>query len=52
MEAEIHRANVEGVAGRPSIVEAHGSGYPAPLCGEFEVVIMIEGVTEEMHGSN
>jgi hypothetical protein len=27
-------------------------GYPAPLHGEFEVVIMIEGVTEEMHGSD
>jgi len=28
-------------------------GYPAPLfTGEFEVVIMIEGVIEEMHGSD
>ena len=24
----------------------------SPFTGEFEVVIMIEGVTEEMHGSN
>ncbi len=28
------------------------SGHPAPLHGEFEVVIMIERVTEEMHGSD
>jgi hypothetical protein len=28
------------------------SGYPAPLHGEFELLIMIESVTEEMHGSN
>ena len=27
-------------------------GYPAPFHGEFELVIMIEGVTEEMHGSD
>jgi len=27
-------------------------GSPLPLAGEFEVVIMIEGVTEEMHGSD
>jgi hypothetical protein len=27
-------------------------GYQAPLHGEFEVGIMIESVTEEMHGSD
>jgi hypothetical protein len=27
-------------------------GIPLPFCGEFEVVIMIEVVTEEMHGSD
>jgi len=27
-------------------------GIPLPFTGEFEVVIMIESVTEEMHGSN
>ena len=27
-------------------------GIPLPFAGEFEVVIMIERVTEEMHGSN
>jgi hypothetical protein len=27
-------------------------GHPAPLHGEFEVVIMIAVVTEEMHGSD
>jgi hypothetical protein len=28
------------------------SGHPAPLHGEFELIIMIERVTEEMHGSD
>jgi hypothetical protein len=27
-------------------------GIPLPFAGEFEVVIMIEVVTEEMHGSD
>jgi len=27
-------------------------GIPLPFIGEFEVVIMIEVVTEEMHGSD
>src|ERR1019366_6783779 len=27
-------------------------GIPLPFTGEFEVVIMIESVTEEMHGSD
>jgi hypothetical protein len=27
-------------------------GIPLPFTGEFEVVIMIEVVTEEMHGSD
>jgi hypothetical protein len=27
-------------------------GIPLPFTGEFEVVIMIEVVTEERHGSN
>jgi len=27
-------------------------GIPLPFTGEFEVVIMIDVVTEEMHGSN
>jgi hypothetical protein len=27
-------------------------GIPLPFRGEFEIVIMIERVTEEMHGSN
>jgi hypothetical protein len=27
-------------------------GIPLPFIGEFEVVIMIERVTEEMHGSD
>ena len=27
-------------------------GIPLPLTGEFEVVIMIKVVTEEMHGSD
>ena len=26
--------------------------YPLPFHGEFELLIMIESVTEEMHGSN
>jgi len=27
-------------------------GIPLPFHGEFELLIMIESVTEEMHGSN
>jgi len=27
-------------------------GIPLPFTGEFEVVIMIEVMTEEMHGSD
>jgi len=27
-------------------------GIPLPFTGEFELIIMIEFVTEEMHGSN
>jgi hypothetical protein len=27
-------------------------GIPLPFTGEFELVIMIERVTEEMHGSD
>jgi len=27
-------------------------GIPLPFTGEFELLIMIEGVTEEMRGSN
>jgi hypothetical protein len=27
-------------------------GIPLPFTGEFELIIMIESVTEEMHGSN
>ena len=38
-------------AGVQSITEQM-IGHPAPLHGEFEVVIMIEVVTEEMHGSD
>ena len=31
---------------------AQGMGIPLPITGEFEVVIMIESVTEETHGSD
>ena len=31
---------------------SNGLGIPLPFTGEFEVVIMIESVTEEMHGSD
>jgi len=27
-------------------------GIPLPFTGEFELIIMIERVTEEMHGSD
>jgi hypothetical protein len=27
-------------------------GIPLPFTGEFEFIIMIESVTEEMHGSD
>jgi len=31
---------------------SNGLGVPLPLTGESELVIMIEVVTEEMHGSD
>src|SRR6202050_781399 len=39
-----------GDGGKKNIAKL--SGYPAPLHGEFEIAIMIERGTEEMHGSN